>query len=139
MAWVVDSCILLDIAVEDPDWLVPSARLIDRLAAEGLVVCPVSIVEIAPYFDGDVEKARAFLNQLDIRHDWNWLQEDTGRAAAVWTKHVRLKRAGGAAKRPVADILIGAFAVRVGGLLTRNAKHFRTVFPDLRIMEPEGV
>ena len=35
-----------------------------------------------------------------------------------------------------ADILIGAFAMRAGGLLTRNACHFKTVFPGLRIEAP---
>lgn len=137
MAWVVDSCVLLDIALGESVWTVSSAHLIDRFAADGLVVCPVSVVEIAPHFDGAVGKERTFLNQLDIRHDWDWLPEDTERAAVAWTRHVYLKRAGKTAKRPVADVLIGAFSVRVGGLLTRNSDPFRTVFPDLRIMEPE--
>ena len=127
MAWVVDSCVLLDVALGESVWSVPSARLIDRFAADGLVACPVSMVEIAPYL---------FLDQLDIRHDWDWLPEDTERAAKAWARQVYLKREKRVSKRPVADILIGAFAMRVGGLLTRNAQHFRSAFPELRVESP---
>lgn len=136
MAWVVDSCVLLDIALGESVWSVPSAQLIDRFVADGLVVCPVSVVEIAPYFDGDVAKERMFLDQINICHNWDWLPEDTEMAAKAWAKHVHLKREQRVSKRPVADILIGAFAMRVGGLLTRNASHFKTVFPRLRIEVP---
>jgi len=136
MAWVVDSCVLLDVALGESVWSVPSARLIDRFAADGLVACPVSMVEIAPYFDGDIGKERMFLDQIDIRHDWDWLPEDTERAAKAWARQVYLKREKRVSKRPVADILIGAFAMRVGGLLTRNAQHFRSVFPELRVESP---
>ena len=34
------------------------------------------------------------------------------------------------------DILIGAFASRCDGILTRNASDFRTVFPKLVIAAP---
>ena len=136
MAWVVDSCVLLDVALGESAWSLPSARLLDRFVADGLVACPVSMVEIAPYFDGDVDKERVFLDQIDIRHDRDWLPEDTEKAAEAWARQVYLKREKKVGKRPVADILIGAFAMRAGGLLTRNASHFKTVFPGLRIEAP---
>jgi hypothetical protein len=41
-------------------------------------------------------------------------------------------------RRPVADILIGAFAAGRHGLLTRNAADFRRAFPTLKIIEPPG-
>ena len=136
MAWVVDSCVMLDVALGASAWSVSSARLLDRFVADGLVACPVSMVEIAPYFDGDVEKELVFLDQLEIRHDWDWMPEDTETAAEAWARQVYLKREKKVGKRPVADILIGAFAMRAGGLLTRNACHFKTVFPGLRIEAP---
>ncbi len=34
------------------------------------------------------------------------------------------------------DVLIGAFATRHQGLLTRNAKDFARLFPDLKVFEP---
>lgn len=136
MAWVVDSCVMLDVALGASAWSVSSARLLDRFVADGLVACPVSMVEIAPYFEGDIEKEWVFLDQLEIRHDWDWMPEDTETAAEAWARQVYLKRDKRVGKRPVADILIGAFAMRAGGLLTRNACHFKTVFPGLRIEAP---
>jgi hypothetical protein len=49
---------------------------------------------------------------------------------------VLAKRAGTAPKRPIADVLIGAFASRFDGMLTRNAKDFQAVFPGLKLLEP---
>jgi hypothetical protein len=36
----------------------------------------------------------------------------------------------------MADILIGAFAERFDGLLTRNESDFRSVFPTMPILVP---
>ena len=46
------------------------------------------------------------------------------------------RRRGRTRKRPIADIFIGAFASRFDRLLTRNAKDFRVLFPELRLEEP---
>jgi predicted nucleic acid-binding protein len=45
----------------------------------------------------------------------------------LWAEHVEKKRSGHAGKRPVADVLIEAFAQRFQGLITRNPKHFTSV------------
>ena len=50
--------------------------------------------------------------------------------------YILKRRAWRIDKRPIADILIGAFATRFDGLLTRNTKHFRSFFPDLRLEGP---
>jgi len=39
-------------------------------------------------------------------------------------------------KRPVADVLIGGFALRFDGLITRNTDDFRKLFPALRLIRP---
>ena len=139
MAWVVDSCVILDIALNDSVFAKPSARLLDRLGRETLVICPVSLVEVAPCFGGTVENVRQFADLIGINHVWDWMPADTDEAAAAWTRHVSFKRGGHLRRRPVADILIGAFALRAGGLITRNADHFRTVFPSLKLAEPHTV
>lgn len=41
-----------------------------------------------------------------------------------------------AAGRPIADILIGAYAANRRGLLTRNVKDFVNVYTDLKIKSP---
>ena len=138
MPWTVDSCIMLDIALADPVFAVPSAKLLDRLLRDGLIVCPISIVEIAPRFGGLPANVREFAKRIGADTGWNWMPVDTDAAAAAWSRHVSHKRQGKELRRPVADILIGAFALRTGGLITRNAKHFGAIFPSLKIIEPSG-
>lgn len=48
MAWVVDTCLVLDVAMRDPVFGVATANLFDAKRSEGLVLCPVSYVELAP-------------------------------------------------------------------------------------------
>lgn len=136
MAWVADSCILLDIALRDPEFGLPSALLLERLRADGLVVCPVSLIEIAPQFGGELGNVTAFLNVLGAAAGAGWLETDTANAAAGWLRYLRQKRVGSVAKRPIADILIGGFACRFQGLVTRNPKHFLPFFPGLCIRQP---
>ena len=139
MAWVVDSCVILDVALNDSVFAKPSARLLDRLGKETLVICPVSLVEVAPCFGGTVENVRHFADLIGIDHTWDWMPVDTEEAAAAWSRHVSFKRGGQIRRRPVADILIGAFALRAGGLITRNTDHFKTVFPSLKLAEPHAL
>lgn len=40
------------------------------------------------------------------------------------------------AKRPVADVLIAAFAERFQGIITRNATDFRNILPALTVVTP---
>jgi hypothetical protein len=47
MAWVVDTCLLIDVAEADPHFGVSSAQFLDRLRPEGLIICPMS--QVASY------------------------------------------------------------------------------------------
>lgn len=136
MAWVVDTCLLLDIALADPIWASPSARLLDRHRKSGLVVCPVATVELAPSFGGSIDDIRAFYGIIGISEAEGWTHLDTRLAAEGWHRHIGKKRQGLAPKRPVADVLIGGFAMRFAGLLSRNPLDFRHAFPNLTIREP---
>ncbi len=135
MAWVVDTCLLLDIGLDDPQFAERSEHLLDRKTADGLVVCPVTYIELGPAFAGHSTPLEEFLLNLGIefREDWTW--EDTKSANAAWSRHILKRRAKQAPKRPVADALIGAFASRFQGLLTRNAADFRNLFPSLPVIE----
>ena len=48
------------------------------------------------------------------------------------------KRQARAAKRPIADILIGGFAANRTGLVTRNPRDFNRWYPRLRMQEPSA-
>lgn len=136
MAWVVDTCLIIDVLDGDPEFGRRSAHLIDTLSNEGLVACPVTFVELAPAFLGSMERLEYFLRQINVRYAVDWLWTDTETANGAWHRYVAKKRKGVSGKRPIADILIGAFASRFSGLLTRNAQHFRPFFPDLPIRTP---
>jgi len=132
----VDSCILLDIALRDPEFGLSSALFLDGLREDGLVVCPVSVVELTPQFGGEGGNVQAFLTQLGTARGTAWLQADTEEAGGGWARYDQLKRIGNVERRPVADILIGGFGCRFQGLVTRNPKHFKPFYPELTISCP---
>ncbi|MCP5521441.1 MAG: type II toxin-antitoxin system VapC family toxin [Verrucomicrobiales bacterium] len=136
MAWVIDTCLLIDVAEEDPAFGAGSAALIDTHRPAGLMVCPVSYVELAPVFEGHPEAQDEFLYHLGVTWPEAWMVADTVAAHKAWYHHVTARRAGQVRKRPVADVLIGAFASRFDGLLTRNQSDFARLFPGLRTVGP---
>ena len=67
MAWVADTCLLIDVAEADPAFGVASAALIDSKRAEGLAVCPITYAELAPVFGGDATAQNEFLANSEKR------------------------------------------------------------------------
>ncbi len=134
--WVVDTCVLIDVLEDDPDFGAASARLLDERASEKLAICPIVYAELAPAFEGSNELQQEYLRGVgvDFRRPWSW--QDTRQAHAAWNRYAKQRRQRLAPKRPLADILIGAFAAGCGGLITRNRADFAGVFPDLLIIEP---
>ncbi len=133
MSWVVDSCCLLDIALNDSKHGLDSAHALESIRDYGLVVCPISEIEISPFFDGSIQHVRKFLDLIGVAHSLAWESEDTITASEHWTNYVLKKRKAQVGKRPVADILIGSFASRFEGLVTRNKSDFAAIFPKLRL------
>ena len=136
MAWVVDTCTLIDVLEDDPSFGEISARFLDSHLSDGLVVCPVTYAELAPAFRGNLALQDEFLDGLGVDHQQDWVWPDTLKAHAAWNAHIQRRRAGRGAKRPLADILIGSFASRFQGLLTRNPDDFRSAFPSLELQVP---
>lgn len=136
MAWVVDTCLLIDVAEADPRFGIPSAQLLDRLRADGLLICPMSHVELAPVFAGDEAAQNEFLHHLAVSWQEPWTDVDTREARLAWHRYVDARRTAPHPKRPLADVLIGAFAKRFQGILTRNGADFRQVFPELKVIAP---
>jgi len=136
MTWVVDTCIVIDILENDPNYGLRSATLLEAKLDEGLSICPVTFVEMAPAFDGNGNEQETFLRQAGIGFRDGWTTADTRTAHLAWHLHIVARRSGVLPKRPIADVLIGAFAANRRGLITRNPKDFRHNFPDLQILEP---
>ncbi len=64
MAWVVDTCLLIDVAEADPTFGIASARLLDGKRPDGLTICPATYIELAPVFNGDQTAQNEFLFNL---------------------------------------------------------------------------
>lgn len=136
MAWVIDTCLLIDVAEADPTFGIASAKLLDTKRPNGLTICPATYVELAPVFNGDQTAQNEFLFNLGVIWPEAWTQTDTEEAHHAWNRYVAARRTDKVPKRPLADILIGAFASRFDGILTRNESDFKSVFPSLKITGP---
>lgn len=133
---VVDTCVLVDIADDDPSYGRASAVCVAAHLDEGLLISPVSYVELAPVFDGSMRRLDEFLDGLGVARDELFELGDRSSAFAAWAAHVSAKRAGRVPRRPVADALIGVLALRASGIITRNGKDFASFYPTLRIIDP---
>jgi hypothetical protein len=70
VAWVVDTSVLLDIRQNDPQFGIPAAKCLIRHIPEGLVLCPITYIELAPAFGGDCalqEKRSAPVSQASVQ------------------------------------------------------------------------
>ena len=133
---VVDTCILIDILEHDPDFGRESALCLRRYVSGGLVICPVSMIELSPAFDGDFLRQKEFLSLCGVSYDQGFDAADVMRSHQAWNVYIRKKRLCSIPKRPVADLMIGAFATRFDGLITRNQKDFKPWFPELKLVVP---
>jgi len=134
MAWVVDTCVLIDVLDDDSAFGEIAADKLDAYRESGLVVCPVTLIEMGPAFCGDWGKMEDFFNLLTISRP-EWTLNHSKKSFAAWDRAVELKRSQRAGKRPVADVMIGAFSLEFEGLITRNASDFTSLFPKLDIVE----
>jgi hypothetical protein len=134
--WIVDTCVILDVFENDPQFGLGSAKLLTKLLPDGLAVAPVTMVELAAAFGGDLGDQKHFLEQAGISYAEAWTAADTEAAHRAWPLYVAARRAEKLPRRPVADLLIGGFALHRQGLITRNAGDFRRYFPKLTLREP---
>jgi predicted nucleic acid-binding protein len=136
VAWVVDTSVLIDVLIDDRQFADASIVALEYREEEGLLICPVTYAELGPAFQGSRSLQEEFLSGAGVAFEEAWHHQDTLTAFHAWHEHTRRRRSGEGPKRPIADILIGAFATRFDGLITRNTDDFRTAFPDLEILDP---
>jgi predicted nucleic acid-binding protein len=136
MAWVVDTSVVLDLVTGDPQFEPSSTRCLQNHLGDGMVVCPISFIELGPAFAGDDVAANAFLNGAGIGTGEAWTSHDTALAHRLWNEFQARRRQTVLARRPVADVMIAAFAARFQGIITRDASDFRNILPRLALVEP---
>ena len=136
MTWVVDTCVIIDILDRHAEFAGPSSRTLESKLDDVLTIAPLTYVELAPAFNGNVVEQDRFLESLWIQCDFDGSRDAVLTAHKAWYEHITRKRAGQVTKRPIADIMIGAYAMQKGGLITRNEDDFRALFPSLTIFNP---
>ena len=134
MSTLIDTNILIDIYQPGSEWEAWSAsRLEEAFVAGPVFINQIVAAEIAPEFT-TVEKHEAALKATFIsREDIPW------QAAFLAGKaHRDYRSSRGMRERILPDFIIGAHAVVRGHtLLTRDARRYRTYFPELDIIAPD--
>jgi predicted nucleic acid-binding protein len=129
----VDSSVLFDIFLADPEFGAASARAMRTVLQQGTAVaCAPVLAEVSSLFK-DSAHAMAALTELGVRYD----TMDADSALAAGTAWRRYRDRGGPRSRVVADFLIGAHArSRADRLFTRDAGFYRDYFRGLALLVP---
>ncbi|RJP94584.1 MAG: type II toxin-antitoxin system VapC family toxin [Desulfobacteraceae bacterium] len=131
---LVDSNIILDIFLDDPDWAEWSeARLSEYSIHTPLYINPIIYTEISIGFKKIEELETALLNggfqMLEIPKEALFL---AGKA------FLKYRRSKGAKASPLPDFFIGAHAAVLDlELITRDTKRYQTYFPTVKMIFPE--
>ena len=134
MATIIDTNILVDVAVRDPAWLQWSRSKLNQAAQQGaLIINQIIYSEFSVRYQS-VEEVEALLPADAFRRESvPWIA-----AYAAGRSFAAYRRAGGSKERVLPDFLIGAHAfIRGYSLLTRDPKGYRSYFPGLDIIAPE--
>ncbi len=131
-AVLVDSNILLDILLPDPEWEAWSSETLARTADRWpLVINPVIYGEVSIGFR-DIETLEAALPPAFRREAIPW-----DAAFLAGKSFLAYRRRGGVRRAPLPDFFIGAHAaVRGHRLLTRDPQRVRTYFPTVEVIAP---
>lgn len=130
---LVDSSVILDVFLDDPQWGDWSEGMLSKLSGTGaLLINPIIYTEISIGFERIEESEKAVaecgLRMVPIPREALFL---AGKA------YVRYKKRKGKRVAPLPDFFIGAHAA-VGGLvlLTREVRRIKTYFPSVKIISP---
>lgn len=130
---LVDTNVLIDIATENPQWFAwSSAALIEAGERRQLATNPVIYAEFSVPFER-IEQVERALSGLDLAR----LPLPFEAAFLAGKAYLRYRNASGRKLAPLPDFFIGAHAAVAGlGLLTRDARRYRTYFPRLELIAP---
>jgi hypothetical protein len=133
MITAIDTNVLLDILVPDPDYFEPSLKALEKAANAGsLVVCDLVYAELCVHFQHQAD-CDEFLQQNDIRVE-ALTREASFLASRLWRSY---RQEGGKRTRILTDFLVGAHAqAQASQLLTRDRGFYREIFRSLALVDP---
>lgn len=134
MATLVDTNVLVDIAVRDPTWLQWSRAALARAEKAGpLVINPVILAEFSIRYDSLDEVESLLPSDHFAREGLPWPA-----AFAAGVAFRKYRKSGGGRERVLPDFLIGAHAlIRDHVILTRDPKGYRSYFPTVHLITPQ--
>lgn len=133
MITAIDTSILLDILVPNPEFFAASLRGIEDSSNTGsLVICDQVYAELCGHF-ADQAECDEFLESAEIRVE-PLSREANFLASRAWIKY---RKEGGQRARILPDFLIGAHAqLQATRLLSRDRGFYRKLFPALLVLNP---
>jgi predicted nucleic acid-binding protein len=131
---LVDTCVLLDVVQDDPEWAEWSlAQLEQATGRGGLVINPVIYAEFSVWYE-DMEALERTLADFEIAFEA--LPREALFLAGKAFRQYRRRRGTRASVLP--DFFIGAHAaVREIPVLTRDTARIRGYFPTVALLAPE--
>lgn len=134
MAVLVDSNVILDLVSADPVWCDWSKKSLEENASEGLRANAIIYAELCTNATSAEEVDELFA-AMEIE-----LEEIPREALFLAAKaHLSYRRRGGSRSSGLPDFFIGAHAQVAGlRLLTRDRGRYRTYFPGVELITPQG-
>ena len=131
----VDSCVLLDIFNDDPDWCDWSSSVLFKMSRDyDLIINIIVFTEIAFNFGSRKQLA----DQLDLL-GIKIIEIPTEVAFNVSRTFKRYRKNKGDKKSPMPDFYIGEHARYMGSpLITRDTARYKTYQPRLKLISPTG-
>ncbi len=132
---LVDANVVLDIRTIDPIWYEWSARALAKAADQyALAINPIIYAEVSV----DADRIEDLDDELPVS-DYLRLPLPYEAGFLAGKAFLRYRRSGGERRSPLPDFYIGAHAaVSELILLTRDAARYRSYFPTVRILSPDG-
>ncbi|MCD2173418.1 type II toxin-antitoxin system VapC family toxin [Rhizobium sp. C4] len=132
---LVDTNVLLDVATRDERWALWSLSKLAAAADAGpVLINDIVYAELAVRY-GRIEDVDDFIARAGLE-----LRSIPKPALFLAAKaFVAYRKRGGTRTGVLSDFFIGAHAAVEGfSLLTRDARRYRTYFPDVSLVTPEG-
>lgn len=131
----VDSCVLLDLFTDDPNWADWSENILDKYSQTNtLYINSIVYTELSIGFE-KIEELEAALAELEIKV-LEIPREALFLAGKVFLQYRRNK---GTKNSPLPDFFIGAHAIVAQfDLITRDSAKYTTYYPQLKLIDPKS-
>ena len=131
----VDSCVLLDLFTNDPNWADWSENILEKYSKTNMLyINSIVYTEVSIGFN-KIEEVETAIAELGIK------VLEIPREAVFLTGKVFLqyRRNKGTKQSPLPDFFIGAHAtVSQFNLITRDSAKFNTYYPQLKLIDPKS-